>query len=127
MAKMQNLSLNPTKISGTCGRLMCCLKYENDTYQALKKGMPDVGDRIATKDGVAVVFDSNILMDRIKTRLVLEERTSDMPEKLSTEFYLYKKEDIKRIIGKRKKRQANGAPDLPAAALPDDVRDLLKE
>jgi cell fate regulator YaaT (PSP1 superfamily) len=127
MAKMQNLSLNPTKISGTCGRLMCCLKYENDTYQALKKGMPDVGDRITTKDGVAVVFDSNILMNRIKARLILEERTSDTPEKLSTEFYLYKKEDIKRITGKRKKRQTDDAPEQSAAVLPTELRDPAKE
>ncbi|MDR2356371.1 MAG: stage 0 sporulation family protein [Clostridiales Family XIII bacterium] len=109
MAKMQNLSLNPTKISGTCGRLMCCLKYENDTYQALKKGMPDVGDHITTKDGVAVVVDSNILMNKVKARLVLEERTSDAPEKLSTEFRQYKKEEIKRITGKRKRRQTEDA------------------
>jgi cell fate regulator YaaT (PSP1 superfamily) len=109
MAKMQNLSLNPTKISGTCGRLMCCLKYENDTYLALKKGMPDVGDRITTQDGVAIVMDSNILMNQIKARLILEEKTADTQAKLSTEFYIYKKEDIKRIVGKRKKRYAEDA------------------
>ncbi|MDR2133019.1 MAG: stage 0 sporulation family protein [Clostridiales Family XIII bacterium] len=117
MAKVQNLSLNPTKISGTCGRLMCCLKYENDTYQALKKGMPEVGDRIITNDGVtAVVLDSNILMSHVKTRHVMDEKTADTPEKLSTEFYVYKKDDIKRIIGKRKKRQAESAADAPPAA-----------
>jgi cell fate regulator YaaT (PSP1 superfamily) len=121
MAKMQNLSLNPTKISGTCGRLMCCLKYENDTYQALKKGMPEVGDRITTKDGVAVVADSNILMSRVKARLILEERTNDTPEKLSTEFHFYKKEEIKRITGKRKRRQADDAPARTAEA---GTRDL---
>jgi cell fate regulator YaaT (PSP1 superfamily) len=130
MAKVQNLSLNPTKISGTCGRLMCCLKYENDTYQALKKGMPDVGDRITTHDGVAVVMDSNILMNRIKSRLILEEKTADTPEKLSTEFYIYEKEDIKRIVGKRKKRyvEDESAPAAPSAdALPDEIQDSTKE
>jgi cell fate regulator YaaT (PSP1 superfamily) len=127
MAKMQNLSLNPTKISGACGRLMCCLKYENDTYQALKKGMPDPGDRITTQDGVAAVMDSNILMGQVKARLILEEKTATAPEKLSTEIRLYKKEDIKRITGKRKKRQTEDAPDLPAEALAAEVQVLLKE
>ena len=57
MAKVQNLSLNPTKISGICGRLMCCLKYENDIYNELKKGMPNAGERVRTPDGIAVVTD----------------------------------------------------------------------
>jgi cell fate regulator YaaT (PSP1 superfamily) len=103
MAKGQGISLNPAKISGACGRLMCCLKYENDTYVELKKGMPDIGDRITTKDGVAVVLDSNILMNQIKTRLLLEEKTSDTPAKLSSDFYYYGKDDIKKISSKRRK------------------------
>ena len=48
MAKDQNLSLNPTKISGLCGRLMCCLKYENDEYEAAKEQLPDLGEMIET-------------------------------------------------------------------------------
>ncbi len=57
MAKNQNLSLNPTKINGVCGRLLCCLKYENDNYTEYKKGLPDVGNKV-TVDGVSgkVVF-----------------------------------------------------------------------
>ena len=101
MAKVQNLSLNPIKISGICGRLMCCLQYENDTYCHLKKGMPDVGERITTRDGKAVVTDVNILENKIKTRLVLEEKTDDRPEKLSTEYYIYGKEEIQRAPNKR--------------------------
>ncbi len=103
MAKNQNLSLNPTKISGICGRLMCCLQYENDTYIDLKKGMPDVGEKISTKDGNAVVCDVNILENRIKTRLVLEEARDDKQEKLSSEYYTYKKEEIRRDPKKVKK------------------------
>jgi cell fate regulator YaaT (PSP1 superfamily) len=129
MAKIQNLSLNPGKISGSCGRLMCCLKYENATYQALKKGMPETGDRIVTDDGVALVTDVNILMSQVKTRLVMEEKTSDAPEKekLSSEFHIYKKDDIKRIIGKRKKRSTEEISIPSAEALPEDVKALLKE
>lgn len=51
MAKDQNLSLNPSKISGLCGRLMCCLKYENDEYEEAKAQMPDIGTQVATPDG----------------------------------------------------------------------------
>ncbi|MDR1136373.1 MAG: stage 0 sporulation family protein [Clostridiales Family XIII bacterium] len=127
MAKVQNLSLNPTKISGTCGRLMCCLKYENETYQGLRKGMPDVGDKVTTQDGLALVIDSNILMSQIKTRLVLEERTPDSPEKLSTEFYFYKKDEIKRIIGKKRKRAKEDDFDVQMDVLPDEIKNLLKE
>ena len=101
MAKVQNLSLNPIKISGICGRLMCCLQYENDTYCHLRKGMPDVGERITTRDGKAVVMDVNILENRIKTRLILEEKSDTKPEKLSTEYYVYGKEEIQRAPNKR--------------------------
>ena len=105
MAKVQNLSLNPTKISGICGRLMCCLKYENEIYSELKKGMPNVGERVRTPDGVAVVTDVNILENLVKTRLVLEEPSeeNENEEKLSTEFYSYSKEEIKRFGKKNRK------------------------
>ena len=75
MAKVQNLSLNPSKISGICGRLMCCLKFENEVYTHLKKGMPSTGEKIKTPDGVAVVTDVNILESTVKARLVVEECT----------------------------------------------------
>ncbi|WP_100332719.1 PSP1 domain-containing protein [Bacillus xiapuensis] len=61
MAKDQNLSLNPTKISGLCGRLMCCLKYENDEYEAAKKILPDVGEKVNTPQGPGKVVGLNIL------------------------------------------------------------------
>src|SRR5699024_8880411 len=61
MAKDQNLSLNPTKISGACGRLMCCLKYENDYYEEARAQLPDVGDVIETPEGNGKVVGLNIL------------------------------------------------------------------
>lgn len=106
MAKVQNLSLNPTKISGICGRLMCCLQYENDTYCELKKGMPDVGERVSTRDGKAIVFEVNILERKVKTRLVLEEAKGDSPEKLSSEYYIYTKDEIRRTSKKRDEKVA---------------------
>lgn len=123
MAKVQNLSLNPTKISGICGRLMCCLKYENDIYYELRKGMPEQGERIKTEDGIGIVFDTNILENKIKVRLVLEERTQDKPEKLSTDFYTFKKQQITRIDAKDNKDVLD---DIDEALL-DEIKNLLKE
>jgi len=71
MAKDQNLSLNPTKISGLCGRLMCCLKYENDVYEDAKRGLPDMGEIVETVEGRGKVIGLNILEKLI--RIALEE------------------------------------------------------
>ena len=105
MAKTQNLSLNPTKISGMCGRLMCCLKFENDIYQELGKGMPGIGERIETPEGLAVVMDVNILIDKIKCRLIQTETNADGEEyeKLDSEILVYGKEDITRLDKRRGK------------------------
>ncbi|WP_070121514.1 PSP1 domain-containing protein [Bacillus marinisedimentorum] len=75
MAKDQNLSLNPTKISGLCGRLMCCLKYENDTYETAKKELPDVGQKIDTPQGAGRVTGLNILERLVRIEIAEQERT----------------------------------------------------
>ena len=128
MAKVQNLSLNPSKISGICGRLMCCLKFENDVYTHMKKGMPSVGERIRTPDGMAVVTDVNILENIIKTRLVLEEasKSSDREEKLSTEFYNYKNEEIKRVSRKHNKKNDDDLGGLEGELL-KEIKELMKD
>lgn len=126
MAKVQNLSLNPSKISGICGRLMCCLKYENSTYLDLRRGMPDVGERVRTKDGLAVVVESNILENKVKTRIILEERTQDRPEKLSTEYYTYKKQEIRRFEKGHKPRKEDTFEGLDGELL-EEIKDLLKD
>ena len=77
MAKVQNLSLNPSKISGICGRLMCCLKYENDIYMELRKGMPDIGEKVKTPDGLGKVVDTVLIESKVKVRLYID----DQPEK----------------------------------------------
>ncbi len=69
MAKEQGLSLNPTKISGTCGRLMCCLKYEQDGYEYLLKVTPKVGAVVDTKEGRGTVIECNILSGTLKVQL----------------------------------------------------------
>ena len=67
MAKEQNLSLNPTKISGVCGRLMCCLKHEEDTYEEINKRLPNVGDSVTTPDGLkGEVHSINVLRELVK-------------------------------------------------------------
>ena len=69
MAKEQGLSLNPTKISGTCGRLMCCLKYEQEAYEDLLKITPKMGAYVKTKDGRGTVVDVNLLTGILRVRL----------------------------------------------------------
>lgn len=65
MAKEQDLSLNPAKISGVCGRLMCCLAYENDFYHESRKNLPKVNSKVTTNDGTGVVKAVNILLDEV--------------------------------------------------------------
>ena len=74
MAKTQNLSLNPTKISGTCGRLMCCLKYEQDAYEDAVKRMPKNDSFVETPDGVGNITSVNLLRETVKVKL------DDQPE-----------------------------------------------
>ena len=104
MAKNQNLSLNPTKISGICGRLMCCLKYENDVYCQLRKGMPDVNDVIETPQGKAKVVEADILKEIVKARLFTGEKDDDGQEKLGSEIIEFEKDKVKRL-GKGSKKQ----------------------
>ena len=146
MAKVQNLSLNPSKISGICGRLMCCLKYENDIYMEMRKGMPEVGERIKTPDGLAKVIDTNILEDIIRVRLYVEEKqeaprrgrdkdkekegkeeqqNNHHEEKLSTDVYVYHKKDIRRIE-KRHNKEKNLFEGVDAATM-KEIQQLIKD
>ncbi len=74
MAKEQGMSLNPVKISGTCGRLMCCLKYEQDTYEHLLRHTPKVGAIVETVEGRGTVIENNLITGMLKIRL---DRRSD--------------------------------------------------
>ena len=90
MAKEQNLSLNPTKISGVCGRLMCCLKYEQDHYEATRKRMPRPGREVGTPDGVGTVQEINVLRETVRVRITNGD---------SSELKDYPLTDITRILG----------------------------
>ncbi len=78
MAKSQNLSLNPTKISGICGRLMCCLKYEQECYDIMHKQMPTVGTECITVDGSGLVIENNVITEMTKVKVTLADGTLDV-------------------------------------------------
>ena len=81
MAKEQNLSLNPTKISGVCGRLMCCLKNEQDTYEELNSHLPNVGDSVTTPDKlVGEVSSVNVLRQRVKVLITHDNDEKELKE-----------------------------------------------
>ena len=105
MAKTQNLSLNPTKISGTCGRLMCCLKYEQEAYEDLIRTAPKMDSFVDTPEGRGTVVDVNLLRQQVKVRM------EDSPETIST----FKNVDIAVLrSGKAKKND----PPIPADLAP---------
>ena len=105
MAKTQNLSLNPTKISGTCGRLMCCLKYEQDAYEDLLLTAPKVESFVDTPEGRGTVVEVDLLRQRVKVRM------EDAPETIS----VFANEDIAILrSGKAKKND----PPIPADLAP---------
>lgn len=83
MAKNQNLSLNPTKINGVCGRLLCCLKYENDNYTAYKKDLPDVGNKVKIKEGEGKVISVDVF--KKKYRVLLNETNEIIECEVSNE------------------------------------------
>lgn len=85
MAKEQNMSLNPSKISGNCGRLMCCLKYENDAYQEKLQHLPNIGAIVKTEDGEGEVDNIEILKEKLRVKFKNEEG------------YTYKKYDAKDV------------------------------
>lgn len=92
MAKEQGLSLNPTKISGTCGRLMCCLKYEQDAYEHLLRVTPKVGAIVETDEGRGTVVETNIIKGELKIRL--DRRPDAAPA-------TYDRHDVKLIKDKK--------------------------
>ncbi|NLT98680.1 MAG: stage 0 sporulation family protein [Christensenellaceae bacterium] len=78
MAKEQNLSLSPTKISGLCGRLMCCLNYEQEHYAQMRQRMPKVGSAVTTPDGEGVVLENNMITEIVRVKLTLPDGSVDV-------------------------------------------------
>lgn len=109
MAKEQNLSLNPTKISGVCGRLMCCLKNEQEAYEELNANLPDVGDYVTTNDKLKGEVQSvSVLKQLVKVVVTLDNDEKEVRE--------YKVEDLN-FRTKRRKDKANNIVDDELKAL----------
>lgn len=108
MAKEQNLSLNPTKISGVCGRLMCCLKHEEDTYEELNRRLPGIGDPVTTADGMhGEVQSVNVLRQLVKVLVDVDDEK---------ELHEYKVEDL-RFRRKHSKKER-------LELLPEELKEL---
>ena len=109
MAKEQNLSLNPTKISGVCGRLMCCLTNEEETYEVLNSQLPSTGDTVTTKDGLTgVVHSLSVLRRRVKVVVNLDNDEKEIRE--------YQADDLK-FRPRRKKQKVSKEEMKKLAAL----------
>lgn len=93
MAKEQNLSLNPSKISGLCGRLMCCLKYEEEAYEDALSRMPSLGDIVITEVGTGTIVYTYTLLETVKVRVALEDGTEDVFKYPITEIKLTGEKD----------------------------------
>ena len=108
MAKEQNLSLNPTKISGVCGRLMCCLKNEQETYEELNSRLPNVGDYVTTADGMkGEVTSLSVLRQLVKVVVTMENDEKEIRE--------YKVSDLR--FKPRRKKEKNTVADEELKAL----------
>ena len=114
MAKEQNLSLNPTKISGVCGRLMCCLKNEADTYEELNRNLPKVGDEVRGNDGLSGLVESvNVLRQTMRILVEVDDEK---------EYHEYHVDDV--TILRRRRRGGNRS--RKEAADPKEVQELEK-
>ena len=111
MAKEQNISLNPSKISGNCGRLMCCLKYEQDVYEEKLKKLPKIGSIVKTEDGEGEVCGVETLKERVKVKFKEGEETF---------FKRYDAKDIKIIKNVERKHEKMSKEEL------EDLKELKK-
>ena len=117
MAKNQSLSLNPAKISGSCGRLMCCLRYEQEAYEDLVKTVPKQGAFVETKDGYGVAVQVNLLRQQVKVKLDDDGDNS---------FHIYKPNELAAVPGGRP-REGEPLPSVlnyvPVSEEPEEKED----
>ena len=102
MCKNQSLSLNPVKISGNCGKLLCCINYENDLYTELRKHAPDIGDIVETADGNAKVLSCDVVNKNVKVKYIGEDN----------KFGYLKLDDIKFTPSMHKKKDNDDADSM---------------
>lgn len=111
MAKNQGLSLNPGKISGLCGRLMCCLSYENEYYAEAGKEMPKVGSEVTAPDGKGSVVNVNML--KMQVRVKIEDKKKDL-----ITYHDYPVEQLKFKRGEKREKQTE-------EEIPEDLKEIL--
>ena len=111
MAKEQSLSLSPTKISGLCGRLMCCLNYEHEYYEDLYKKMPRMGSEVKTPDGTGTVMENNALKQTVKVKISLPDGTFDAR--------VFTLDEVRFTRKKNKEKQEKDEP------IPEELKDVL--
>lgn len=104
MAKEQSLSLNPTKISGVCGRLMCCLKYEQDQYERARKLLPHIGRDVHTPDGRGTVVELNPLKESVKVRISKGQDSYEYKEFPGTEVQRLTPPSSNKVNDKKKEQ-----------------------
>ncbi len=114
MAKEQNLSLNPTKISGVCGRLMCCLKHEQDTYEYLNSKMPGVGDNATTAEGVVGKVESVNVMRQTVRLIITDEEDNKTMEEFKVDELKFKPRKKKKDKGDKRPKDTKRDKDLEA-------------
>lgn len=107
MAKNQNLSLNPVKISGNCGKLLCCINYENELYTELRKDAPDIGDIVITPEGEAKVLTCDVLNRNLKVKYIGEDN----------KFGYFKLDEVKFTPSKDKKKKKEIEEDFDVSGL----------
>ena len=115
MAKEQNLSLNPTKISGVCGRLMCCLNYEQSTYEETRKKLPKVGSIVDTRDGRGEVIYNSAVKENVKVKI-----TSSNGEGFIGYYSMY---EVRMVSGKY---EADEIEDLKLEITEDVDKNMIK-
>ena len=98
MAKVQNLSLNPTKISGACGRLMCCLAYENEYYSEVYAKMPKMNSEVKTKDGVGVVVYQDMLAQKVSVKFTSQDGATTIKD--------FPLDEVTQVVHEKKEKQS---------------------
>lgn len=120
MAKEQNLSLNPTKISGVCGRLMCCLKYEQEQYEKSRKKMPKLGKEVITPQGRGIVTQMNALLETVTVRITHGD---------NSDLHVFQAEQVTRVNPPQQQKQ-EGKPgkqeDVEVIALTEQDEEFME-
>ena len=114
MAKEQNLSLSPTKISGLCGRLMCCLNYEQEHYVQTRKRMPKPGSTVTSPDGEGMVLENNAVTETVRVKLILPDGSIDVRT--------FRLDELRFKGGSPAKEQHEPEPDLD-----EEIKSLLED